>query len=184
VSSCALPSPALLCHVIAGQSGFPQVALSVAKTGGHWFKPSIAHQHNGSSEAIFSLAAGSACRTSDPFSVSGGAQRKRPYRVLEHRGRALIRRLTGRRRPWTYSPMAPARQLPIYQLGFDAGRDVGLMIALNAIVAEMARQDEAAPVAALDPRQHVDTAWHRYCAGWLLVVGQIVAGRFRQVTHD
>jgi hypothetical protein len=35
--------------------------------------------------------------------------------------------------------------------GFHAGQVAGLMIALNVIVAEQTRQDEAATVAALDP---------------------------------
>jgi hypothetical protein len=42
--------------------------------------------------------------------------------------------------------------------GFHAGQDAGLMIALNVIVAEQTRQDEAATVAALDPRRHADAA--------------------------
>ena len=73
----------------------------------------------------------------------------------------------------------PARQLPLYTDGFNAGRDIGLMVALNAIVAEMTHQDDAATVAALDPRQQ-DAARHQYCAGRLLAVGRIVAGQFRQ----
>jgi hypothetical protein len=73
-----------------------------------------------------------------------------------------------------------ARELPLYIDGFHAGHDVGLMVALNAIVAEMVRQNDAAIVAAVDPRQHVETARHQYCAGRLLAVGRIVAERFRQ----
>jgi hypothetical protein len=73
----------------------------------------------------------------------------------------------------------PARELPLYIDGFNAGQDVGLMVALNAIVAEMVRQNDAATVAALDPRQQ-DAARHQHCAGRLLAVGRIVAGQFRR----
>jgi hypothetical protein len=64
----------------------------------------------------------------------------------------------------------PIRELPIYLDGFHAGRDVGLMVALNVIVAEQTNQDDAAR--------------HQYCAGRLLAVGRIVAEQFRQVTHE
>jgi hypothetical protein len=74
----------------------------------------------------------------------------------------------------------PIRALPIYRQGFEAGQDVGLMVALNVIVAEMTRHDDAATVAALDPHHHSDAARHQYCAGRLLAVGRIVAERFRQ----
>jgi hypothetical protein len=76
------------------------------------------------------------------------------------------------------------REHPAYVAGFAQGRDVGLRMALEVVPAESARQDDAAIVAALDPRQHVDTARHRYCAGRLLAVGRIVAGQFRQLTHE
>jgi hypothetical protein len=64
--------------------------------------------------------------------------------------------------------------------GFHAGQDAGLMIALNVIVAEQTKQDDAATVAALDPHQHPDAARHQYCAGRLHAVGRIVAGQLRQ----
>ena len=76
------------------------------------------------------------------------------------------------------------REHPAYQAGFAQGRDTGLVFALTAITAELTRQDDAATVAALAPRQHVQTARHQYCAGRLLAVGRIVAGQFRPLTHE
>jgi hypothetical protein len=73
----------------------------------------------------------------------------------------------------------PARELPLYIDGFHAGQDVGLMIALNAIVAEQTRQDDAWAVAAVNPRT-ADTARHVYCAARLYDVAVVVAARFRQ----
>ena len=74
----------------------------------------------------------------------------------------------------------PARELPLYIDGFHAGHDVGLMVALNAIVAEMTRQEDAAVVARRnDPRQG-DEHTHEYAAGRLGAVARIVCARFRE----
>jgi hypothetical protein len=74
---------------------------------------------------------------------------------------------------------SPIRQLPIYRDGYAAGVDVGLVYALNLIVAEMARQESAAIVAGLtDPRQDAHT--FEYAAGRLGAVARIVGAAFRQ----
>jgi hypothetical protein len=69
------------------------------------------------------------------------------------------------------------RALPIYQLGFHDGQDVGLRIALDAITGERIRQtqiqgthDAASPAAAR----------HHYCAGRLVDVSKVIGARFRQ----
>jgi hypothetical protein len=75
------------------------------------------------------------------------------------------------------------RALPLYRDGLDAGRDIGLVIALSAICGELARQDAATVIAtATDPNSPAASR-HEYAAGRLLDVGQIVAGRFRQATR-
>jgi hypothetical protein len=69
------------------------------------------------------------------------------------------------------------REHPAYRAGFAQGRDVGLVIALNIITAEWARQVDAGRIAGLaGPRQLHP---HEYTAGRLLAVGQRVAGVFR-----
>ena len=72
----------------------------------------------------------------------------------------------------------PARELPIYLDGFHAGRDVGLRIALDAITAESARQEDAALVAALGTDSS-SALPHEYAAGRLLAVARIVGATFR-----
>ena len=76
----------------------------------------------------------------------------------------------------------PARELPIYQAGQRAGGDIGLCIALDAICSVMARQEDAAIIAALDIRQP-GSAIHEYTAGRLGAVAQTVAGAFRNATR-
>jgi hypothetical protein len=44
-----------------------------------------------------------------------------------------------------------ARTLPLYEMGLETGTDIGLRIALDEICAELARQDDAAIVASVDP---------------------------------
>jgi hypothetical protein len=51
---------------------------------------------------------------------------------------------------------------------------------LNAVVAELTRQDNAAIVAAWAPLRPVDTARYQYCAGRLADVAKVVGARFRQ----
>ena len=53
------------------------------------------------------------------------------------------------------------------------------MVALNEILIEQAREDDAATVGRLDPRQQ-DARIHAYAAGRLGAVGQRVATVFRQ----
>jgi hypothetical protein len=69
------------------------------------------------------------------------------------------------------------RALPIYQLGFSDGRDVGLREALDAITQERIRQthmqathDAASPAAAR----------HEYAAARLVDVSKVIGARFRQ----
>jgi hypothetical protein len=69
----------------------------------------------------------------------------------------------------------PARQLPLYQQGFAAGMDTGLMVALNIIVGEMTRQEDDALAG---PRQQ-DARIHAYAAGRLGAVARIVGATFR-----
>ena len=73
----------------------------------------------------------------------------------------------------------PARELPLYIAGFHAGRDVGLMVALNMILAEQSREDGAAILTRLDDPHGHRARVHAYAAGRLLAVGQRVAGAFR-----
>jgi hypothetical protein len=67
--------------------------------------------------------------------------------------------------------------LPLYQLGFHDGQDVGLRIALDAITQERIRQthiqsthDAASPAAAR----------HEYAAARLVDVSRVIGARFRQ----
>jgi hypothetical protein len=73
----------------------------------------------------------------------------------------------------------PVRELPIYQSGLAAGVSIGLMIALNVIVAELTRQEDAAIVAALDDPHGQSAASHEHAAGRLLSVARIVSATFR-----
>jgi hypothetical protein len=72
----------------------------------------------------------------------------------------------------------PLRELPIYRQGFDAGRDVGLRLALDALTAERVHQDE---LAAAEPDSGSPAAARlAYTAAVLFDVTEVVAGRFRQ----
>jgi hypothetical protein len=74
----------------------------------------------------------------------------------------------------------PIRELPIWQTAYLAGVDVGLAVALTALGAELAREDDRAAIAvATDPHTSA-AATHQYAGVRLLAVGQILAGRFRQ----
>jgi len=66
----------------------------------------------------------------------------------------------------------PIRVLPIYRDGFNAGQDLGLRIALDAITAERIRQER------LDSGSQ---ACRVYAEGALLAVAKVVAARFRPV---
>jgi hypothetical protein len=61
------------------------------------------------------------------------------------------------------------REHPAYRAGFARGRDVGLVIALNAIVAEQTRQGDSHP--------------HEYAAGRLGAVARIVGAAFRSAAR-
>jgi hypothetical protein len=75
----------------------------------------------------------------------------------------------------------PARQLPLYPQGFAAGRDVGLRIGLETIVAELAREDDRAAVAqATTDASTISAKVHEYASGCLTRVAVVVADRFRQ----
>jgi hypothetical protein len=71
------------------------------------------------------------------------------------------------------------RDHPAYRAGFNAGRDVGLIIALTIITGKEAGQDASAIVASLDIRQP-GAARHEYASGRLHAVATIIAVRFRQ----
>jgi hypothetical protein len=71
------------------------------------------------------------------------------------------------------------REHPSFKAGFTRGRDVGLMIALNIITEEWARQVDYAIIASLDARQP-GSAIHEHTAGRLDAVARIVAATFRQ----
>ena len=67
--------------------------------------------------------------------------------------------------------------LPLYVEGFNAGQDVGLRIALDAITQERIRQthmqathDAASPAAAR----------HEYAAARLVDVSKVISARFRE----
>lgn len=65
--------------------------------------------------------------------------------------------------------------LPLYQLGFAAGQDVGLAIALCAITSERAYQER------LDDRDDSGSPAARvYADGALSSVQRVLARRFRQ----
>jgi hypothetical protein len=68
--------------------------------------------------------------------------------------------------------------LPLYQLGFHDGQDVGLVIALTAITAERSHQEQ------LGDRDDTGSAAVRiYADGCLASVARVIAGRFRQTTR-
>jgi hypothetical protein len=72
--------------------------------------------------------------------------------------------------------------LPLYQLGFHNGQDVGTRVALDAICSEMNRQDDARAIAVVTDPQSVTASRHEHTAGRLLAVAQIIGARFRQVS--
>jgi hypothetical protein len=72
----------------------------------------------------------------------------------------------------TYDPI---RELPIYQAGFAAGRDVGLRLALDAHTSEHVRQETMAA-----EQVQRDRGRYVYAEGVLLNVTRVVASRFRQ----
>jgi hypothetical protein len=68
-------------------------------------------------------------------------------------------------RPMT-DPMTNIRSLPIYQLGFHDGQDIGLRLALDAICAELTREDERTAVAEVTAHpSSSETKIHAYAAG-------------------
>jgi hypothetical protein len=75
----------------------------------------------------------------------------------------------------------PVRRLPIYLAGFAVGQDIGLRLALDAICAELTREDERTGVAeATAHPSSSETKIHAYAAGRLMAVAVIVAARFRR----
>jgi hypothetical protein len=69
----------------------------------------------------------------------------------------------------------PVRRLPIYLAVYDAGRDVGLRLALDALTAERGRQETMAA-----DRVKRERGRYVYAEGVLLAVTKVVASRFRQ----
>ena len=68
----------------------------------------------------------------------------------------------------------PVRELPIYQAGVAAGVDIGPRLALDALTAELGRQEQ---LAALRPES--TTITYVYAPGCLLDLTRVVAARFR-----
>jgi hypothetical protein len=78
-----------------------------------------------------------------------------------------------------------ARTLPIYLAGLAVGQDIGLRIALEAIIKEAARQTDLATIAnaTMPPGDAYRVASkHAYAAGRLTDVAGLVAVYFR-ATH-
>ena len=69
------------------------------------------------------------------------------------------------------------RDLPIYQLGFSDGRDVGLRLALDALTQERTRQTLLQDTY---PGNPAEAFRHHYCAGRLADVAKVIGARFRQ----
>jgi hypothetical protein len=67
--------------------------------------------------------------------------------------------------------------LPIYQLGFADGRDVGFRIALDAITQERIRQTLLQDTY---PGNPAEAFRHAYCAGRLVDVAKAIGDHFRQ----
>jgi hypothetical protein len=73
--------------------------------------------------------------------------------------------------------MKPIRKLPIYQLGFARGQDVGLRLALDQMTAERGRQEQLAT-------QHPEASTtYVYAVGCLLDVSKTLAGQFRRTAR-
>jgi hypothetical protein len=71
------------------------------------------------------------------------------------------------------------REHPAYVAGFTQGRDVGIRTALDVVVAEMARQEDAAITGGSDSTRHVSAGNHAYAAGRLHEVARTVGAAFR-----
>jgi hypothetical protein len=67
--------------------------------------------------------------------------------------------------------------LPLYQLGFHDGQDVGLRVALDAITQ---RADPADALQATHDAASPAAARHEYAAGRLVDVSKVIGARFRQ----
>jgi len=70
----------------------------------------------------------------------------------------------------------PIAALPLYQLGFSRGRDVGLRLALDALTAERGRQETMAAY-----RVKRERGRYVYAEGVLLAVSRVVASRFQSM---
>jgi hypothetical protein len=72
------------------------------------------------------------------------------------------------------------RAMPGFTAGVAHGTDIGLVIALGYLTAEMTREDARAAVAkATTHPSSGETKIHAYAAGRLMAVAVIVAARFR-----
>jgi hypothetical protein len=76
-------------------------------------------------------------------------------------------------------PTEHIRSLPIYQLGFADGRDVGLRIGLDAITAERIRQ---VTLQGTHPARSPAAFRHSYTAARLVDVAKVIGDRFREET--
>jgi hypothetical protein len=71
------------------------------------------------------------------------------------------------------------REHPAYRTGFNAGRDVGLVVALTAITTELTRQVYAAADVSVTSADASAALPHEFAAGRLLAVARIVGAAFR-----
>jgi hypothetical protein len=69
------------------------------------------------------------------------------------------------------------RDLPIYQLGFSDGRDLGFRISLDAITQERVRQ---ATMQATHEAGSPAAFRHSYAAARLVDVAKVIGDRFRE----
>lgn len=79
----------------------------------------------------------------------------------------------------SYATEHDIRALPIYRLGFDAGRDAGLVIALSAITAERRRLERITPRSDTYPSHSPNAACIAYADGRLLEVARTIGAIFR-----
>jgi hypothetical protein len=75
-----------------------------------------------------------------------------------------------------------ARTLPLYLAGLAVGRDIGVRLALEVVVAEMTRQADAAAKANATmpaPAASTTASRHAYASARLNTVAVIIAAHFR-----
>jgi hypothetical protein len=78
------------------------------------------------------------------------------------------------------NPRAQIAALPIAREAFEIGVWAGLLMALDILTSEIARQHDQAAAAAATGNDSSAALPHEFACGRLLAVARIVAGRFRQ----